>query len=67
MQCPGSEKAIASTRYDAYHYPWYNLGRVYMAREMFNRARECFDRALEIEPDYTLAAEAADKIRRLVQ
>jgi Tfp pilus assembly protein PilF len=64
---PWLEKAIASERYDAYHFPWYNLGRVYLAQEMFNRARECFDRAVEIEPDYTPALEASKRIRRLVQ
>jgi len=64
---PWLEKAIGSERYDAYHHPWYNLGRVYVAREMFNRARECFERALEMQPDYTLAAEALGRIRRLVQ
>lgn len=64
---PWLEKAAASQRYDAYHYPWYNLGRVYTAKEMFNRARECFEKALEIEPRYTLADEALRKLKRLVQ
>ena len=61
------EKAVASRRYDAYHYPWYNLGRVYMAKEMFNRARECFEEALDIQPDYDLAQQALDRVKRLVQ
>ena len=64
---PWLEKATTAKRYEAYHYPWYNLGRVYAAQEMFNRARECFEHALEIEPDYTLASEALERIRRLVQ
>ena len=64
---PWLEKAIASERYESYHFPWYNLGRVYSAREMFNKAQECFSKALEIEPGYTLAKEAQDKIRRLLQ
>lgn len=64
---PWLEKAIASTRYDAYHYPWYNLGRVYVAKEMFNKARECFQKALEIQPDYTVAADALQKLRMLLQ
>jgi Tfp pilus assembly protein PilF len=61
------EKAISSKRYEAYHYPWYNLGRVYMAKEMLNKARECFEEALDIEPDYTLARDALARLRRLVQ
>jgi len=61
------EKAVVSKRYNSYHFPWYNLGRVWAARELFNRARECFEMALEIEPEYAPAAEALERIRRLVQ
>ncbi|MCP5115676.1 MAG: tetratricopeptide repeat protein [bacterium] len=64
---PWLEKAISSQRYEFYHFPWYNLGRVYSAQEMFNKARECFAKALEIEPNYTLATEALERIRRLLQ
>ena len=64
---PWLEKAIRSQRYEAYHYPWYNLGRAYAAKEMFKMARECFERALEIEPDYDLAREALGRLRRMVQ
>lgn len=64
---PWLEKAVASRRYDTYHYPWYNLGRVYLKLEMFNRARDCFRRSLEIAPGYDLAVEAMARLRRLVQ
>lgn len=64
---PWLQKAIASERYDTYHYPWYNLGRVYVAKEMFNKARECFRKALEIEPKYQLATEALQKLKMLLQ
>lgn len=64
---PWLEKAIASQRYESYHYPWFNLGRAYMAQEMYRRARECFEKALNIEPDYTLAKEALARLRRMVQ
>ena len=47
---PWLEKAIASSRYEAYHYPWYNLGRVYVAKEMYNKARQCFEQSRQIEP-----------------
>ena len=63
---PWLEKAIASKRYESYHYPWYNLGRVYAAKEMFNKARQCFLKALEIEPAYDLARQALGRIRVLV-
>lgn len=64
---PWLEKAVSSERYESYHYAWYNLGRAYAAMEMFKRARECFERALQIEPDYTLAQQAFQRIRVLVQ
>ncbi len=64
---PWLESALASKRYDAYHYPWYNLGRVYVAKEMFNRARECFRKSVELDPSYTAAVEALQKLRMLLQ
>jgi tetratricopeptide (TPR) repeat protein len=64
---PWLEQATRSRRYDAYHYPWFNLGRAYEAKEMYTRARQCFEKALEIEPRYQLAAEAVRKLRVLVQ
>ncbi|MDX1982974.1 MAG: tetratricopeptide repeat protein [Bryobacteraceae bacterium] len=64
---PWLEQAIASKRYEAYHYPWYNLGRVYVAMEWFNKARDCFRKALQVEPRYTLAQEALDRLRTIVQ
>jgi Tfp pilus assembly protein PilF len=64
---PWLEKAIASPRYEAYHYPWYNLGRVYIAKEMLTKAQQCFRKALEIEPQYRPAAVALSKIQTLIQ
>ena len=64
---PWLERATVSERYEAYHYPWYNLGRAYAGREMYRKARECFLKALEIEPGYPLAADAVEKLRRLLQ
>lgn len=60
------EKAIQSKRYDSYHYPHYNLGRVYLAKDMFKRAQECFAKALTLAPDYDLARDALDKLRKRV-
>jgi tetratricopeptide (TPR) repeat protein len=64
---PWLERAIGSERYESYHYAWYNLGRAHVALESYNRARNCFGKALEIQPDYRLAEEALEKVRRLVQ
>jgi tetratricopeptide (TPR) repeat protein len=64
---PWLEKAARSQRYEAYHYPWYNLGRVYVAKEMYNKARECFECARQIEPRYEAAAEGLRKLKLLLQ
>jgi Tfp pilus assembly protein PilF len=63
---PWLEQAIAARRYDPRHYPYYNLGRVYMAKGMINRARELFQKSLAIEPRYTLARQALEAVRRMV-
>jgi len=64
---PWLEKAIRSERYQSYHYPWYNLGRVFLALETYSRARECFEKSLQLQPDYTLARDAIEKLRRTLQ
>ena len=63
---PWLERAIEAKRYDPRHFPHYNLGRVYQAKEMYNRAREHYENALRIEPRYQLAREALGQLRRLV-
>lgn len=61
------EQATVAGRYESYHFPWYNLGRCYVAKEMFRRAQECFEHSLDIEPGYSLAIEALAKLKRAVQ
>jgi Tfp pilus assembly protein PilF len=63
---PWLERATEAPRYDPRHYPFFNLGRVYYAKGMINRAREYFQEALRIEPRYTLARQAVENIRRMV-
>jgi tetratricopeptide (TPR) repeat protein len=64
---PWLERALQSRRYDSMHYPHYNLGRAYMAKEMYVKARYHLEQALKLSPDYTLAKEALEKIRRKMQ
>jgi tetratricopeptide (TPR) repeat protein len=64
---PWLVKATQSSRYDSYHFPWYNLGRAYTNKEMYRRALECFQQAIDIEPDYSLARQALDKVKRFMQ
>jgi len=61
---PWLEKAIRAGRYDAYHYPYCNLGRVYAAKGMLKKALEEFEKALAIEPDYTFARQAIEAIHQ---
>src|SRR6202451_962575 len=53
-------------RYDPRHFPPFNLGRAYAAKGMLARARECFNESLRIEPRYTLARQAVESLRRMV-
>ena len=39
---PWLEQAMTAKRYDPRHFPYYNLGRVYLAKGLINRAREQF-------------------------
>ena len=63
---PWLERAIQAPRYEPRHYPHFNLGRAYYAKGMYNRAREYFQQALHIEPDYAPARKAIENIRRMV-
>jgi len=63
---PWLERAIAAPRYEPRHFPHFNLGRAYAAKGMLARARECFNESLRIEPRYTLARQAVENLRRMV-
>jgi len=60
---PWLEKASRAPRYEAPHYPHFNLGRVYVAKEMYNRAIEEFGNALGLRPDYEIARKAIDALK----
>jgi tetratricopeptide (TPR) repeat protein len=64
---PWLEEATRASRYESYHFPWFNLGRVYFAKDMYKKAGESWQKALEIEPEYAPAKEALEKLRRMVQ
>jgi tetratricopeptide (TPR) repeat protein len=61
------ERALQSRRYESYHYPHFNLGRAYVAKELYGKARYHFEQALKICPDYTLAREALQALQRKLQ
>lgn len=61
---PWLEQATKARRYDAPHFPYVNLGRAYMGKEMLSRAREMFEKALAHLPGYEPAEQALAVIRR---
>jgi Tfp pilus assembly protein PilF len=63
---PWLEQAMQAKRYEPRHFPFFNLGRVYLAKGMINRARELFQQSLAIEPRYTLARQALESVRRML-
>lgn len=60
------EQAIRAPRYEPRQFPHFNLGRVYLAKGNFLRARQCFQEALRIEPDYLLAQQAIGRLRHMM-
>jgi Tfp pilus assembly protein PilF len=63
---PWLERATEAPRYDPRHYPYFNLGRAYLAKGMISGARQYFQESLRIEPRYTLARQAVENLRRMV-
>jgi tetratricopeptide (TPR) repeat protein len=63
---PWLEQAMMAKRYEPRHFPYFNLGRVYLAKGMINRARELFQKSLALEPRYSLARHALESVRRMV-
>jgi tetratricopeptide (TPR) repeat protein len=51
-------QASQAKRYENYHFAHYNLGRAYIALEQFNKAKEAFETALQLKPDYEMAQDA---------
>lgn len=64
---PWLERALQTRRYDAYHYPHFNLGRAYLAKEMYAQARSHFEAALRASPDYEPARRALAETRKKIQ
>jgi Tfp pilus assembly protein PilF len=58
------EKAKHAKRYEPRHYPYYNLGRVYLIKGMIKKAREEFEKALALYPGYVPAIEALEKLEQ---
>lgn len=62
---PWLEKALRAERYESYHYPHMNLGRVYLHQRNYARAMAEFERALDREPEDQLAKVQLAKLRAM--
>jgi Tfp pilus assembly protein PilF len=60
------EKAKQAPRYEPRHYPFMNLARVYVAKEMFRRAIEEFEGALRHQPDELSCRRALAELRAML-
>lgn len=63
---PWFEKAIAARRYDSYCFPHYNMGRVWEKRGEWFRAFDCYMKAIENNPEYTLAKNAVARLNSMM-
>src|SRR5688500_4298864 len=61
---PWLEKAKLARRYEAPQFPRFNLGRVFVAQELHNRAMEEFQQALDVCPGYAPAEKAIAALKR---
>jgi tetratricopeptide (TPR) repeat protein len=57
---PYLEKATRAKRYCCYQLPYFNLGRIYLKKKMYDKARQGFEKSLEIDPDYLPAREGLE-------
>jgi len=64
---PWLEKAKGAKRYEPRHFPYLNLGRIYAAKGMINRALDEFRGALKFNPDDTMVLEAIKQLESNLQ
>ena len=62
---PYLEKAKRAKRYCCYQFPHFNLGRIYLKKKMYGKARQEFEKSLEIDPSYLPAHEGMEILKAL--
>jgi len=60
------EKATEAKRYECPAFPHLNLGRVYEKKLDWEKAIECYQRALKINPQYDVARRAFNRLRAMI-
>ncbi len=61
---PYFQKAMRAKRYCCYQFPHYNMGRIYLRKKMFEKARKAFQKSLAIDPNYAPASEALERLKQ---
>ena len=64
---PWLDKAKQAKRYEPRHFPYLNLGRVYVAKGMLQKALEEFRAALRLNPDDADLAETIEQLETKLQ
>lgn len=64
---PWLERAKNAKRYEPRHFPYINLGRVYLTKGMIQKALEEFGGALEINPTDRELAQLTEELQRKLQ
>ncbi len=60
---PWLEQAMQAPRYENYCFPHLNLGRIWERKGQWYKAMAAYQKALEANPNYTLAQKAIGRIR----
>jgi len=63
---PYLKRALAAPRYEAYHYPHYNLGRVFEKKGLWLDAMHEYREALKIDPEYSVAHRALARLQAML-
>jgi tetratricopeptide (TPR) repeat protein len=63
---PWLKKAMVAPRYECYFYPHFNIGRIYEQQGLYLAAIREFSRALEYNPNYTLALKGIRKMQMIL-
>ena len=64
---PGWSGPNRRQRYEPRHFPYINLGRVYLNKGMIQKALEEFGGALEINPDDHELAQLVEELKNKLQ
>jgi tetratricopeptide (TPR) repeat protein len=64
---PWLERAKNAKRYEPRHFPYINLGRVYLTKGMIQKALQEFGSALKINPGDTELAQLTEELQRKLQ